>query len=610
MHLRELHLENFRSHDNLSLTFLQPRTLLVGENGIGKSSVPDAIALALTGQCRGVNAKGEGQTELIKSGADEAVIRLTLSDGTIITRTIHRTRGATTSLPIDMILGHLRARKPYVTSVIYGGTFFDMHHADAKDLLMQVLNVTVTVNDGRTEGPSIYTLPEIDQKYTHWFEERKSLKRSLAAVVIPDVTRRVDLETIDPQQIDADLATAKAEYEAAVAVTADVRAQGTVLASRKQDLERAPADLSVLRTRKETHEGLLAQQQEAAATARAALAKLEEQPAEPVSALQTQVNELKLFVQRVEGHAGPKGQTVAAECVLGKGIPCLTPAKEFTDAIGQTKKQLAAIEKRIKAGTKRAGELAAAHQSVKDADKHVTYHDGQVKALTMAIEQEQRRQTDLAAVIQEATDIEPELVAATESVDRASEKLAHLQNQARELGQYRHSLATRDAALERRGMLQTDVNEAEEWVKEFGPNGARATALQAALDDFHATINAALAPFRFQLAITVDPWEVRVKTDAAGGWLKFDNLSKGQRLWTGLAFQMALAAVSGLDFCVVDDVDGIVGRNLQVMTQLVMAVPIGQILIVKAQAADAPVPEMDGLQVLQLAGAAAASAAV
>ena len=47
MRLNRIELENFMGHRSLTLA-LGRRTLIVGENGAGKSSVKDAIALALT----------------------------------------------------------------------------------------------------------------------------------------------------------------------------------------------------------------------------------------------------------------------------------------------------------------------------------------------------------------------------------------------------------------------------------------------------------------------------------------------------------------------------------------------------------------------------------
>ncbi len=605
MRIRELELHNFRSYDHLKLAFDQPRTLIVGENGAGKSTIIDAIALALTGQCRGVNARGEGQKELIRTGASEAKITLTIDGLPPIVRTISDKHGTNLDRPIDMVLGQLGTTKGMATAVVYGGSFFDLHHAEAKALLMDLLNVKVAVPvrqgnpAGSDDGTELIDLPEVDRRYKLAFDERASLKRSLQALAVPDVQRRTDLERIDQDNLTNQLRDARTRYEAIVATSADVRADAKQLDDEAQDLKKGQTiDLLTLRGKVVTHQETLKKHEQEAAGARADLAKAEAKPAEATSTLGAQVNELKLFMQRVEGHAGDA--KVPAECVLGKGIPCLTPAGEFTKALADTKKEIAALEKRIKAGTKRAEAIAAANQAIRSADQNVTYHQGQVTNLTEKIKAVEAGATRLIEIAADLAELNPALTGAADQIEAAAGDLAKLQTIEKELAVYQAQLKARTTAQERQAALKQDVDDAEAQVKLFGPTGARATALQDAVDDFHQAINAALAVFGFELAINVDPWRVLVVTPNTSGPLRFDLLSKGQRIWTGLAFQLALAAISGLDFCVVDDAEGVVGAAMSKLTGLVMAAPVGQVLIVKAQADSIDLPKFDGLQALRV----------
>lgn len=605
MRITSLALENFRSYDRLQLQF-SDRTLIIGENGAGKSTVPDAIALALLGRCRGVNRKGEGQRELIRSGAEEAIIRLIIDGSQVITRTLNQKTGAQSSPPPDHVLARLNASDDLVEALIYGGTFFDLHHADAKKLLMRLLNVRVPVPADRETsegGTDLLTLDQCEEKYKFWFNERTSVKRAIDALAVPDVTRRVDLEQLDADICRQRVRDTRLAYEAAVNATADARAKGKTLRDAADRLARKAADLPTLQTKRIVHADSLKQHQDLEVTAKGKLDALDaERQAEPGDTLTTQVEELKLFVNRIDAHnIGDKAtDTQTAICVLGQGIPCLTPPKEFTAKLTKAKRDIAALEKKIKAGTKRAEAIAAASQSLRDEQRNIGYHAGQLNTIDQDIADDARRRNDLDQLRDELADVEPLAATGDQQIEEASAALAAAQSQDRDRQVYAQALVNRENALVKQEQLKADLLEAERWVKLLGPTGARADALQTAVDDFHQAINAALAPFGFELAINVDPWLVRVLTPTTKGALPYQLLSKGQKLWTGLALQLALAAVSGLNFCVIDDVDGVVGQNLKMLTALVMTAPVDQVLIIKAQADDQAAPELPGLQVVRV----------
>lgn len=73
--VRRIELKNFRCHDEFSLNCDRPTTLIIGENGSGKTSVLEAIYLAL----RGKSFKGVDK-EICKNGADFYRAEIELSD--------------------------------------------------------------------------------------------------------------------------------------------------------------------------------------------------------------------------------------------------------------------------------------------------------------------------------------------------------------------------------------------------------------------------------------------------------------------------------------------------------------------------------------------------
>lgn len=81
MKLKEIHLKNFRGVEDLILPFGEQLTLIVGNNGAGKSTVLDATALMLTwiaNRIKRIGASGRNIQELdIHNGANFSEVQLT-----------------------------------------------------------------------------------------------------------------------------------------------------------------------------------------------------------------------------------------------------------------------------------------------------------------------------------------------------------------------------------------------------------------------------------------------------------------------------------------------------------------------------------------------------
>ena len=83
MKIQNFVLENFRGIANMSIGFAQRTTALVGVNGVGKSSVLDALAISLsnlTARITGQAAKARSMSmDDIRVGADYAKLTVRLS---------------------------------------------------------------------------------------------------------------------------------------------------------------------------------------------------------------------------------------------------------------------------------------------------------------------------------------------------------------------------------------------------------------------------------------------------------------------------------------------------------------------------------------------------
>lgn len=625
-------MKDFRNYQHLVLDFDQGRTLIVGENGKGKSTIFDAMQWLLTGQCRGVDGKGAGQKDLIRLGADSMTVTGVFDGLGPVSRSISRNGSATTTMPTDVILGKLDTTTGMLASVLSGRAFFTMHHADAKAMLMQLLNVQIPKD--KLPGVDLPdTVPAADlatleQLFEKAFQDRKLLKAELAGVHVPDQPKVVAIDLGGKTLADVQQQLKKRQGDLATMIRDQAQAEHQAVAVRGKHTAAVnmAASLEQLRGVRTTHQDMLTRHQAELATATADLATAEAEPAEPVGALDIQLREAATLIDKIDRHRSaiippgtiPKTKKAARAvadrptdaghtCVLGGGIPCLTAASEFTGAIDQLRASQKDMEARIKAGNERARKVAAAQQAVRESERHVSYHQGQV----------QDAEAKIAAAVGAAGEVQPladaaaaadaAVVVGTKAVAEVRADIDTMQRQVGDLASYEQAQRQHQQQAQRKAALDKRVQQAENLVALLGPKGIRLQYLDAALADFLAAVNAALEPFGFDMAINVEPW--RVEVNQGQGAVRFDLLSKGQQLWTGLAFQLTLAALSGLDFAVLDDAEAVVGLNRAVLTELILGAPVQQVLVAMAKSDDEPVPDIDGLQVVRVGDVQTASLA-
>ena len=65
MKIESLHIEGFSSHRDTSILFEHPISFFVGHLGVGKSSIKQALEVALTGSCEGYRKRNYDQKEMI-----------------------------------------------------------------------------------------------------------------------------------------------------------------------------------------------------------------------------------------------------------------------------------------------------------------------------------------------------------------------------------------------------------------------------------------------------------------------------------------------------------------------------------------------------------------
>lgn len=590
MRIDRIELTNFRNFEHLDLAF-DDRVLIVGPNGAGKSTIIDAIAWVLTGHCRGTDARGAGAKALIRQGADQGTVALTLQGIPTITRTVRADGSTSTNVKPDIIQAKLGATDAQITACLYSRAFFDLHHADAKDLLFGVLDVKVDpalIPELPLKGP--VGLTDLDLFYQDAFNRRAVAKKTLAGVHVPDPPKVAAIDAgpvadLDLVALREAVKLARQGWKTATTQAAQAKAQVERLDSDLRRWEALAADTGAADRRKIHQDAIDAGQAKAQAL-------LAEQAAivggaESADALDRAKAQAQAVIDRIGTH------DPAAGCVLDRAIPCLTDAKEFAGrgkAAAKTLKDLAARIKAVDQARRKALELEG---QIREVNQAVLYAQNQVAKLDDQMTKAAQAASQVAALAADLGAAKAKRDADQATLARLDAEVAKLETTLDQATQYQAATAGRADALARKAALEQEVASLDALVDKLGPKGVRMVALSQALGDFEQAVNAALEAVGYELGFG-DPWQVQVNGRP------YDLLSDGEKLAVGVAFQNALAAISGLDLVAVDATETTVGALRQAVTAVLMLSPVSQALVAIAKGLDDDVPAIDGLQIVRL----------
>jgi len=597
MRILAIDLTNFGCFQSFRLAFTEPRTLILGPNGIGKSTILDAIALCLLGRCRGTDARGAGQARLVGAGGTSARLKLETSFGEILREITPK--GNSANMSPQAIADKLGVTDGMIEALVYGQTFFEHDHAAASAMLLRLLKVQATPEElpgcGVTEPIDFEKMVAL---YDEAYKARPMLKRTRDAIQVPALPSVVPFVS---EGAEASLASQRESLQAL-----DERIGG-LDSTRKRltaDIATAAAEqagdsLEKRRGKLETLQGLLEESIAAEAKASAALqAHRTQAPAFEVKQAQDTQSQRSALVLRIIDHNPERG------CVLDAGIPCLTSAAKFGGYVEGLKAQNLELQHRIDDAQIWASQLVELETTHRQTVRDVEYSRNRFDEAAASVQAYETAVSTLHGRQEAAAETDQALANSRESRAARQAQIDALDEQVKAASAYQSIKAVRDRMQTAYDAAAKDVEACEAKVKLLGPKGVRLTKLTSALDTFHEAINARLQPFGFQLAFQVDPWEVQV---AHGGTVTpFERLSKGERAWTAAAFQLALAEVSGLGFCCIDDLEAVVNHSTwlqarKLLTGMIMSAAVGQVVIAMAKGdQDGADPQGAGLQVVRM----------
>jgi DNA repair exonuclease SbcCD ATPase subunit len=535
MKIRTLSLKNFRSHQETVLD-LDRLTFIRGPNGCGKSSIQMALEYLFTGRCEMTDAAGRGAEALIRAGAKELEVSVTLEGGeTICRRRTARSHVVELNgnrLPVDAAEASLEKRfgsADVLSAVLNAGRFVEMPEAEQKRLLAQVVDagkvdvpgeIVEAMRAINEEPPKVASVSGVEAAYSRFYDLRAEAGRALKALgqmQKPDIPS--DLPNV--QEVKKKLEELRQQKERLIAQKAG-EAAGWDSAQRQLKQVRAEieeASAEILTPSQEQELLQLVSQKDHAEKLRQELTDL--------------IAEQKAAETSLAAVLGLKGRCPQ----------CRQPISEEakTSEMEALRERLADLDGVIQ-GTK---EELSEYAEMASPGSRLEAHRKALARRSKLMEEELK----LRAVQKpHAGDFDSRMTILVERVNKGERVLERAQ-------QLQSAKERWEAYVREMASLEARIDSLRRLIEFFGPNGALMSRAGSRMQSFTEHLNRHLAAFGYTCNLALDPFEISVVSKDSHCSLPLRQLSGSEQFRFGVAFQIALAMVTGLRFVVIDRAD-------------------------------------------------------
>jgi DNA repair exonuclease SbcCD ATPase subunit len=189
-------------------------------------------------------------------------------------------------------------------------------------------------------------------------------------------------------------------------------------------------------------------------------------------------------------------------------------------------------------------------------------------------------------------DLEETIQSLNERVQKGESVLAQVSALQSQIKRYNDQVA-------RQAQLQDEFAQIEKVLAFSGPDGARKKATEGKIGAFTESIAKALAPFGFRCAIKLEPFDMHVATDGTNG-KSIHQLSESERFRFSVAFQIALAQVTGIGLVVIDRADVLDRDARRQLTKMLFDSGIEQAIVCSTTSDPLPPSVPEGVKFFQL----------
>ena len=149
--------------------------------------------------------------------------------------------------------------------------------------------------------------------------------------------------------------------------------------------------------------------------------------------------------------------------------------------------------------------------------------------------------------------------------------------------------------------LETRIGLLDRLTEFFGPNGAMMGQASGRMGSFTEDLNRHLAAFGYTCNLALEPFEIRVSSSKDNRFgLSLKHLSESEQFRFGVAFQIALAMVTGLRFVVIDRADVLDKERRKMLTGLLVNSGLDQAIVLATSEEAPPSVVPQGVKFLNL----------
>jgi DNA repair exonuclease SbcCD ATPase subunit len=587
MRIQMLTLKNFRSHEETVLD-LDRFNFVRGPNACGKSSIQMALEFLFMGRCEMTDAAGRGAETLIRTGAKELEVSATLEDG----QTIRRRRTARSHVvelngsrvPVDaaeVSLQKLFGSADVLSAVLNAGRFIEMSEAEQKRLLAQVAEaakldipgeIVEAIGAVNEKPPRLASVSDIEAAYRRFYDLRTEAGRALKA-----------LGQMEKPDIPADLPN----VEDVRKKLADLRQQKERLIAQKAE-EAASWDNAQARLKR-----VQAEIEEVSAEI---LTPNEEQELLQLASQQSRAEKLRQeLTELVAEQKAAETSLAAMQGLQGKCPQCRQPISEEvkrreTQALGE---RLGELDGLIQGAKEELNEYAGMDTAISRLEQHRKALAKRAKLMEeesglQAVEKPSSGNLDGRMTI---------LIERINKGERVLEKAQQLQSEKEHW----------EAHVREKSSLEARISQLERLIESFGPNGALMGRAGGRMQSFTEDLNRHLEAFGYTCNLTLEPFEISVVSKAGDYNRVLKQLSESEQLRFGVAFQIALAMVTGLRFVVIDRADVLDKERRRALTGLLTSSALDQAIVLATSDEAAPGIVPAGVRFLSLAGRTASA---
>jgi hypothetical protein len=150
--------------------------------------------------------------------------------------------------------------------------------------------------------------------------------------------------------------------------------------------------------------------------------------------------------------------------------------------------------------------------------------------------------------------------------------------------------------------LEARISLLDRLTEFFAPTGTMMGQASARMGSFTEDLNRHLAAFGFTCKIALEPFEIRVGSSKDNHLsLSLKYLSESEQFRFAVAFQIALAIVTGLRFIVIDRADVLDKERRRMLTSLLLNSTLDQAIVLATSEEELPSSMPKGVKFLSLA---------